>query len=642
MEPQSWTPALQAQIDTAIAQIPPKNRWQPTEGEEVEDFEAGFRRIQDWAFVEGFAVVKESKKNTHFIVQCVHHKRETQNTRKIADGDRKRMTKTQATGCMFFVYISFRKTQGEIYCIGYTRDEHNHFMNPDPFTFAAHKEKKPKQSAAISAALPMRGEILYRKVSCILEKQGLKISKKEFYNFQCGESKEHLSNQKELTLLLQYLQKKNFHVHLLEKYVDIKGKPKKHIAKVITFTNSEMIRLAKKFVNQFVYMINATFGTNQTRLPLLVLVGINNTDTTFPFFFAYIVSESAETFQFVNNFLTEVVFFDVPGPAVCIGDWAAGLYAAMFDFNEQERVVAVEQGCSVEICQFQTCNWHTVEAIKAKLIRASKYSKKRRQEVTDLIWIYIKSNSNDEMQRNREKFVDEFSAEEQHYLLEMYQPKKHQFIQAKIKIYPNLGCNSMQHAEGYHTILKTMTDCTKLFAEAVRGLRDLCQKLAKDHDAKVNRNRKILPVLIDRMAFQCLFGRITHYVLQKVSREWDTFKEAAEKKLRGEEQGKQQLLELLESNDAEKKCQNQCKNPLKYSLPCRHILWKCYQDGRPIPPIFFHWRWFLDNKVHQPSDSNDEASEQTSGLNNKQWKSDRYHDQGAKTTYFHAQELADF
>ena len=306
MEPQSRTPALQAQIDAAVAAIPSKNREKPAEDEEVESFEAGFRRIQDWAFTQGFAVAKESKKQTRLLIQCVQHRRETQNTRKTADEDRKRTPRTQAVSCM---YVSYRKSQEKTYRIGYTRDEHNHPMSPDPFLFNAHKRRKPGRSAALSAALPMREEIPYRKVSRILEKQGLEIGRKEFYNLLTGEQQGHLSKTEELILFFQYLREEDFRVRLLEEYiVGSDGEPKERVAKVIVFTNSEMIRLAKRFVSEFTYVIDATFGTNRHRLPLLALVGIDNTDTTFPFLLAYIVSESAETFRFVNNFLTEVVF----------------------------------------------------------------------------------------------------------------------------------------------------------------------------------------------------------------------------------------------------------------------------------------------------------------------------------------------
>ena len=45
------------------------------------------------------------------------------------------------------------------------------------------------------------------------------------------------------------------------------------------------------------YEIDATFNTNSLRMPLSVMVGINNIGKTFPMAFCYITSESAISFK---------------------------------------------------------------------------------------------------------------------------------------------------------------------------------------------------------------------------------------------------------------------------------------------------------------------------------------------------------
>ena len=95
--------------------------------------------------------------------------------------------------------------------------------------------------------------------------------------------------------------------------------------KVIAFINSEMICLIRRFVNQYSYVIDITFGTNKCHLLLLACVGIDNTNETFPFLLAYIVSDSANVFRFVNNVLAELIFYNISGPAVCIGNFAISL-----------------------------------------------------------------------------------------------------------------------------------------------------------------------------------------------------------------------------------------------------------------------------------------------------------------------------
>ena len=456
MEPQSTTPALQAQIAAATAALPPSHLSEPVEDEIVNSIDAGYLRIQDWVFTQGFAVVKESRKPTRQVLQCLHHHHDTRNTRKKAEDEWARAgTKTKAAGCKFTIYISQRKKEGGKWMIGWTHREHNHPMNLDPFTYVAHRDKRLGHSAAVAAALPMRGVISYEKVNRILQNQGLQLPKKEFCNLERQSGKGQLTKAEELTLLQEYLTADDFRVRLLEGYVvGDDSKPRERVIKAFAFTNSEMIRLGRRFVSEFGYIIDATFGTNKYRLPLLVCVGIDNTDTTFPFLLAYVVGESAEIFTFVNNILTELIFHDIPAPKVCIGDFAAGLRSARLDFNEQELAAAEAAERTAELCQLQACIWHVVEAIKAKLVRAGKYSKERRDELIGLVWAWANSETLAAADEKRGKLLAQFGAEEQRYLREYYQPKEDQFLQAYMKTYPHLGCNSTQRAEGTIPSLK--------------------------------------------------------------------------------------------------------------------------------------------------------------------------------------------
>ena len=82
------------------------------------------------------------------------------------------------------------------------------------------------------------------------------------------------------------------------------------------------------------YEIDSTFNTNRLRLPLSDIVGIDNTGKTFPVAFCYITSESAASFAWISEQLSEYVFYDCPEPALIIGDFAKGLGAA--DLSRKE------------------------------------------------------------------------------------------------------------------------------------------------------------------------------------------------------------------------------------------------------------------------------------------------------------------
>ena len=91
----------------------------------------------------------------------------------------------------------------------------------------------------------------------------------------------------------------------------------------------EQIKLARRFVSGFIYETNATFNTNSLKLPLSVMVGIDNTRATFPIAYCYITSESAASFKWIAEQLTKLAFWDCPKPTLIIGDFSKGLGATV-------------------------------------------------------------------------------------------------------------------------------------------------------------------------------------------------------------------------------------------------------------------------------------------------------------------------
>lgn len=141
-------------------------------------------------------------------------------------------------------------------------------MSSDPFQYVQHKGKRPGYAGAVASATAMRSVISYAKASRILSAQGLELSRNEYYNLEREENKGALSKAEELTLLLDYLEQDDFRVRLLEQYdVNDTGEPVNRVVKAIGFTSSEMIRLARKFVSEFGYLIDSTFSTNKLYSP---------------------------------------------------------------------------------------------------------------------------------------------------------------------------------------------------------------------------------------------------------------------------------------------------------------------------------------------------------------------------------------
>ncbi len=86
----SVTDALTAEIRRSINALPPAHQIAPTDGEIVDNPQDGYIRLQDWAFTQCFALVKESSRPERVVLHCIHHHEKTRDTRKTEEADLKR------------------------------------------------------------------------------------------------------------------------------------------------------------------------------------------------------------------------------------------------------------------------------------------------------------------------------------------------------------------------------------------------------------------------------------------------------------------------------------------------------------------------------------------------------------------------
>jgi hypothetical protein len=96
------------------------------------------------------------------------------------------------------------------------------------------------------------------------------------------------------------------------------------------WAHRKQLEAAQRFVADWLIIIDGTFNTNNLKLPLLMLIGVLNTNKTFPVAFLFCPSESAESIGFVWESLKAEYFQDdICVPRVVLGDWAAGLIASV-------------------------------------------------------------------------------------------------------------------------------------------------------------------------------------------------------------------------------------------------------------------------------------------------------------------------
>jgi hypothetical protein len=495
------------------------------------------------------------------------------------------------------------------WAIGWTYAEHNHPPLADPFSHEDLRRYRPKHELARQLASTHRNTISFADSKEILAKQGLQIDRREFYNLTRKEGKVPLSKQEELELLMGHLERHGFHPRCRTEYIVENRVRVGRVARDIFFMSDEQVRLARRFVSGFMYETDATFNTNTLRLPLSVMVGVDNTGTTFPMSFMFITSESAKSFKFASDQLTDLCFYDCPEARVICGDFSKGLGAAIAlkakaDVEEDDGnefldphqtvdllegntiVVDVQVGCEGQRTILQLCEWHAIEAIKRRLIHSGGYSKEARESLTDLLNKWVKANTVDEMIDARKALLSQLRKGERDYLTEFYQPKEHQFCRAYTRTYVNLGVHSTQRNESYHVVVKQRLHKNLSLSAAVEALIGQIKELAEEYNKRINHNRKAIPNLMDRHAFREAGPLLTHYAINLTMAEYRATKDLAD----AIECGKMELLDFNETIG----CEFGCHLPARYRLPCKHWMYYFYIHDEPLPISLFHPRWLLD------------------------------------------------
>lgn len=210
-------------------------------------------------------------------------------------------------------------------------------MAIDPFSFKEHHSRDPNRADALDHAISLRTlSTTYGQAIRTLRVNGYHIERNDYYNLVRIQGK-HFKEQ-ELQFALGTLKEEKFHVRCMEKYLVEDNIPQRRVVEHFFFCNDKQISLARRFVSGFMIQTDATFNTNQLNLPLSTLVGVTNTMRTFTVAYCFITSESAESFLFIFKCLQDLIFYDeCPGPGVILGDFAAGLVAAMLKKRSQTR-----------------------------------------------------------------------------------------------------------------------------------------------------------------------------------------------------------------------------------------------------------------------------------------------------------------
>jgi hypothetical protein len=300
------TSELTSQITQAIKAIPIYRRQPPENNAAVSDPQLVFDHINDYAFTRGYAFIKFSASKDRWRFNCIYHQKKTRNTRGLEEEDRRR-TKTfiRGSGCPVQHYVSRQKLRGNQWIVCYEIEKdlnHNHPPDPDPFQLDPHHKRIPKYLEAHRVASTLRGSVSFAKANEILEKQGLEIGRKEFYNLLRKEEQGQLQVDDKAQLLLAFLEAHNYHIVLDKVYtIDENRDRKDRVIRAIAWFSSEQIIQGRRFVSGALVAMDATFNTEASGMLLQNVVSVDNTGTTFPMMQVYHTSEDARTFRFIMS-----------------------------------------------------------------------------------------------------------------------------------------------------------------------------------------------------------------------------------------------------------------------------------------------------------------------------------------------------
>jgi hypothetical protein len=152
--------------------------------------------------------------------------------------------------------------------------------------------------------------------------------------------------------------------------------------------------------------------------------------------FIFITTESAKSFKFTGECLTDLCFYNCPQPSLIYSDFSKGLGAVVtaqaakdlakdikdnefIDINdvvdleaeqgskflEETIVVDVAVGTKRERTRLQLCEWYTIKAIKKRLIYSGRYSKETRLVLVDLINRWIKAPDLEALETTRKTLL---------------------------------------------------------------------------------------------------------------------------------------------------------------------------------------------------------------------------------------------
>jgi hypothetical protein len=528
---------------------------EPPKEEVFETREQLIASIQQHALSHGYAITTiSSNLSRNITLGCdrggVYHDRI-----KAAEGAKRRRTSTKRTGCPFRLYG--KKLANNHWQIQVRNPSHNHEANDNMIghSLARRRQLTEDQKNTIEHLSDI-GSKPRHIISLLRAEQPTTLIKPyDLYNIRDEMRRKKLGNYTPLEFLRETLQNNNWRYAFKQ---DTEG----HIL-FFMFAHPKSIEYANQYNR--VFLLDCTYKTNRYKMPLLHIIGLSPSNSSFSIAFCFMQNEQEESYKWtLQTFFSWLNHSPFP-PVLCTDRDLALLGAIKSIYPRSPHLL---------------CVWHINKNVLAKT--KQHFSSNEEFEAFIQSWkSLINSSTIIEYQNQLAKFETNFSQiapAALRYVKDTWLTYKEMFIRAWIGQYLHLGNWATSRVEGSHAILKqyigaSTGDILFVFERINNALQDqhyaLSSNLAEDRIKTLN--------FCSHYLYSNISKRTSRYSLRLISEQASIAKRATP--------------EAPLSN-----CTNIFTRTI--GLPCAHRIASLLSTQQPIPLSDIHqfWRLSLGNE----------------------------------------------
>lgn len=459
---------------------------------------------REHAISQGYAVTTiRSKADKNIYLGCdrggVYHDRVN-----APEGAKRRLTTTRRIDCPFRLYG--KRIPGDKWELQVPNPSHNHTADNSMIGHPAARKLTEEQLQNILQMSEIGSRP--RDILAMVRRQypDSLVSPRDIYNARSALRRQKLGNDTPLGFLQTTLQENSWKYALKQ---DSEG----HVL-FFMFAHPESIRYANKYNR--VYVLDCTYKTNRYGMPLLHIIGVSPSNSTFSIAFCFMRNEQEESYIWaLKTFLS---FLDPPSfyPVLCT-----------------DRDLALLGAIKIVCPQYPhlLCIWHINKNVTSNTKQLFTIGNEHQEFLWSWNRLIYSTTENDYITRlsEFEKKYETSIPSALQYIKETWLIHKEKFIVAWTQQYLHLGNSATSRVEGSHAFLKkhigaSSGDMLIVFERISQVLQ--AQHATLEHDFK--RDQIERPVVSLHQLYANIVTRTSRYSIRLISEQVTKAKRATD------------------------------------------------------------------------------------------------------------------